>query len=609
MHSQELADERSKASSWRVATLRDPWLWSVVFLVFVIHFARVFDQPLRGEESRWGLGGLEMLQSGEWIVPTQQFTPFPERPPLNSWSMAATAWLVGDMNRFAVRFPSVLATVLTSVLIYFYAKRWQPQAGAFVSALVFATFSQVMQLGHLGESEAVLTFFIAVSLLGWHASWCDGHRSRAWIIGFSFAALAALTKGLQGPVYFIVVSSAYVLWQGRKVAFSVLLSRSWWLGFASMIAIIGAWAVPFWLKTDLQSVKDVWTGLVADRVSWSGLFEHLLLFPVEILACLLPWSLFLVPLLSKTVRQSLGDYREPLTFACLALALTFPSVWLVTGARGRYYMPLDPVAAVALGIVIWTTMQAALNSVVHKAWLRFVRVMTVSGLGISTAVLIAPFFGKALLPESAPLGAITIAAVGLSLTGLLITYLLTVSKASRQVNEPMAKQSGVTGSSLFGFVSCVVLLGWIYDAWVVSQDLEHGDFLPAEVQQAQTSIDKPREIVSFGPVHHRFAFHWGSAIPMRDWPKDDELNPDFDYFAIDFQPLDNPKFRVSGRGRTWTSTSGTLPFRWEIVQAVPVDREYRESWNWVLVCRVVRDERGETIAERQPIPDFDSVTR
>ena len=41
----------------------------------------IANVPLRGEESRWACGARWMLASGDWIVPRQQGTVFPERPP------------------------------------------------------------------------------------------------------------------------------------------------------------------------------------------------------------------------------------------------------------------------------------------------------------------------------------------------------------------------------------------------------------------------------------------------------------------------------------------------------------------------------------------------
>lgn len=589
---------------------KETWLWGMLSLVLFIHGARVFDQPIRGEESRWARGGVEMLESGNWIVPTQQLTVFPERPPLNSWTMALASVVFGEMNSLAVRLPSLISTLLTCVILYAYLRRWLPSAGAAVIASVFATMGQVLQLGHLGESEAMLTMLIAASLLGWHAAWLDDRPTKAWLIGFSAAALAALTKGLQGPVYFIAVTTIYLVTQQGWKALTIFISPRWWLGLISMVAIVASWALPFWLQTDTQAVKDVWTGLVADRVSWQGLLEHLALYPLEILACWLPWSLFLIPLCQKRTREAMGPYHVPLVFALVALMVTFPSVWLVTGARGRYFMPLAPMAAVVLGIVVWTTLAAIEVPKLSRHWLRFAKALSVGGIVGSILVLTTYLFGTRLIPAYDSASVWTVCMV---MAALSVLVGIEARRTEALLTTPIASDGAVQQYStrwpVTSFIGTLLLLGWANNFIVISNDLEHGDFVNEEVTQAKAQLDDSATLVSLGPVHHRFAFHWQTQIPMRPWPNEANLEPDFDYFAIDFQSLDTPQTRIAGRGRSWTTTSGTLPFQWEVVRAIPIDREYRESRNWVLVCRVLRDESGQSIARSQSIPSFDSIRR
>lgn len=602
--SMEVSDNPTTSGWWK-----ESWFWGLLCLALLVHAPRIIDQPIRGEESRWAQGGLEMIESGNWIVPTQQRTVFPERPPLNSWAMALAATIVGDMNPIAVRLPSLLATLLTCALIYSYSRRWLSSPGAAVVAGVFATFGQVMQLGHLGESEALLTLLIAVSLLGWHGAWVDGHETRAWMIGFTAAALAALTKGIQGPVYFIAVTSIFILIQRRWEAFRVWRSASWWSGFALMVAIIAAWGIPFWLQTNTQAVRDVWTGLVADRVSLQGLIEHLVAFPIEMLVCWLPWSLFLIPLSWRSVRQALAPYQTPLNFAVVALAITFPSVWWVTGARGRYFMPLAPIAAVMIGTIVWVTLAGMTQPSVAKHWTRFARGAGIAGFAWGVALVAAEWLGRPLIPAHNLLTSWVTAAGTLCLATLLL-----LSTRDVKHDEPSARSALRSASFLVSwrsprtsFALSLLLLGWIFNYGVVSQELENGDFVRDEVAQTKERLPERVELVSLGPVHHRFAFHWKTPIAMRPWPEANTESPDFEYFVIDYQPQDTAETRISGRGRTWSTTSGTLPFRWEVVDAIPIDREYRESRNWVLVGRVLRDASGQSIAEAQPIPDAQGV--
>ncbi len=191
----------------------------------------------------------------------------------------------------------------------------------------------------MGESEALFTLFVAGSLLTWHGAYHSGRSPRvAWCAGYGLAALGALVKGPQAPVYFATACGAYLL-----------LERNWrWLfgwghalGLACFAAVVGAWFVPFAL-TDWAAVDDIWAGLAQDRFTLAGLPKHLVSYPIETFGCLLPWSPLLLVLCKPSVFRSVFFHRRQVRFLLVALAVTYPSVWLAAGARGAITCPCIP---------------------------------------------------------------------------------------------------------------------------------------------------------------------------------------------------------------------------------------------------------------------------
>ena len=293
----------------------------------------------------------EMLATGDWIVPRQQGRVFPERPPMTMWTIAAAGWMRGEVDAIAIRLPSVVGVVLTSLLIYGYTRALISQFAALAAALVYATFGQVLQIGRLGESESLFTLFLSASLLGWHLGYMRGWRPvAAWSLGFGFAALAALIKGPQAPVYFVAITAVYLA-----------LRRDWrWMfnwqylaGGLVFVGIVAAWQIPFYLATDWPTVVATWSGLAADRLYLGGLVKHFVTYPLETFACLLPWSPLLVALAKRETRDAPRRCHGRLRRSCsVAVLVAYPTVWLAAGARGRYFMPLYPLVAVLIGIVI-----------------------------------------------------------------------------------------------------------------------------------------------------------------------------------------------------------------------------------------------------------------
>ena len=99
---------------------------------------------------------------------------------MTMWMMAAAGWLRGDVDPIAIRLPSVIAVVLTSLLVYAYARVMLSQTVAIAAALVYATFGQVLQIGRLGESEALFALLvsgIAARVAPWlHSRLAASHR-------------------------------------------------------------------------------------------------------------------------------------------------------------------------------------------------------------------------------------------------------------------------------------------------------------------------------------------------------------------------------------------------------------------------------------------------
>ena len=107
------------------------------------------------------------------------------------------------------------------------------------------------------------------------------------------------------------------------------------------VAVVGLWQIPFYRATDARAVYDIWSGLARDRFSLAGLGKHLATYPFETFGCLLPWSPLLLAFFNPRLRAELGPYRPWLAFLLTALAVTYPSVWLSTGAGALLHAALS----------------------------------------------------------------------------------------------------------------------------------------------------------------------------------------------------------------------------------------------------------------------------
>jgi len=572
---------RASGRAWR-----EPSFALLVGLTVLLYFVRLTALPIRGEETTWATIAQEMIQSGDWIVPRVQGEAFVDRPPLHSWLMAGIGLLRGQVDLLAIRLPSVLAILLVSILLYVYCRTFLSPAGAFAAGGAFVTAGQVLDLGRVGENEAVFTLLISASLIAWHGCWLQSRRLSAWTIGYSLAALAAMQKGIQGPVYFVAATGAYLVW---TKSWRDLFDRRHLAGIGVFAALLGSWLVPFCLLTSWQTGIDMWLRTVVVRLGTGGLIKHIATYPFETVACLLPWSAMFLALADRRVRQALGRPALQVQFAMIAIAITYPSVWFAAHARGRYFMPLYPLFAVVLGQTIETCALAAIKTPAHDNWKRMLRGLAIVLPGIGVFLLAASYSDARMFYQfrQPPLFAWLFLAFSFAV-GYYLTRL-----AKR--NSQQAAQRAIAAVAVF------LLVG--YNGAVINARLQSSLDLTNAVAEIKSEMDNPADLVSFGPIHPQFTYYYRTRIEQQGWPYSPaEVGGDVEYFCFSYTPGDNEQERRSGRWYSQSTTPGSLPFRWQRVAFVPCGRrlERTKPQPGVIIGKVIRvGDRIATLPEQE----------
>jgi len=551
----------------------------LILSVSLIYGARLGLQPLIGEETRWATAAREMLATGDWIVPRQQAQVFPERPPMTMWLMAVGGQLRGDVDVIAIRLPSVIAVALTALLIYGYTRAFTSTATALTAALVYATGGQLLQIGRRGESEAAFALFVSASLLLWHLGYSRGWRPLAvWSLGFTFAALAALVKGPQAPAYFCAITIVYL---AVMRDWRYLFSWQAMVGSLVFVAIIAAWQVPFYLATDGATVLATWAGLAGDRIHLRGVPSHFVTYPVETFACLLPWSPMLFALARRDVRTFLRDRRPVTTFLLTAILVAYPTVWLAAGARGRYFMPLYPLVAVLIGLLIECCATAPRGTSPRRGWHEF---LLFWGVVIGAGAL---FVGvNSVLPTglAQSLDQLRWFALLCAILAAGAVYVMWTSYRQRTIVSPLPAVFAIASVAALGAAGLLVNVNaalWNDPTAVVA---ELANQVPADAR-----------LVSFTAIDHRFAYFYRAPITELDWPRTPgDLPTNVHYFCFMRQWGDTAEARTAGRGRISHNTPGTLPFAWEEVLAICTDRQTdTPTATTVVLGRVIRPLRAQ----------------
>ncbi len=496
-------------------------LWLTIAVVAVLYFCRLDAITIRGEESRRARVAVEMIDSGNWIVPMQQGELYFSRPPLQNWAIGLAGLVRGEVDALAIRLPSVLATLLTTIIIYGYARSWLSRLGALTAAMAFASMVEVIKLGRLGETEAVFTATLGGALMVWHWGYAKGWRPVwTWSLAYLLAAWATLAKGPQAPVYF-----------GGSILVFLALARDWrylfsWSHFAGLgvfLIVWGAWHVPYQLAVGWDNVLAMYTTTTGQRFidrRLSRLVEHLLVFPVELAGCLLPWSFLFLAYLRRDFREAIGAARPHVVFLMGCFAVAFPTCWFVAMANTRYLMPLSPCLACLAGLVADRCWHAGRDARWRVIWPWFVSIHALVAAGTAVTIVVASLVGPPSFPLGQPLWfAFPLATVMLA-TAAALFWARTASDAGRR---------------LAGVLGVVVLIGGTYVTVGLNVQIRLSEFsAPRAVAAIKRSLPPGTRLVSVGRVDHLFAYYYRDLIPVADRSAATvENGPPNDYFCYD----------------------------------------------------------------------------
>src|SRR5229473_898978 len=100
----------------------------------------------------------EMLESGNWVVPTFNYELRVDKPALLYWLQIA-AYRIFGVNEFAARFPSAVAALLTILLTYELARCLFGPSTGLLAGVVLASAVGFCAAAHFANPDALLNLF------------------------------------------------------------------------------------------------------------------------------------------------------------------------------------------------------------------------------------------------------------------------------------------------------------------------------------------------------------------------------------------------------------------------------------------------------------------
>lgn len=305
-------------------------VWSVVYLPALGSLA------IKGEEGRRILPAIQMLKTGDYVVPQVGSNPYFRKPPLVNWMVAASFKFFGVRNEWTARLPSALAVLAVAIAFVTVARASFGPMGSMMAALIWLTNIGMIEKGRLIEIEGLYVSLCGLAIICW-LSFLTQKKSPwlIWIPASIFLGVGMLAKGPTLLVFFYAVVLA-VLWKTKN--WRLLFHPAHFVALAIMLGIFAAWAIPFAKAMTIPAAMHNWSIQFTDRLKGTEFqFVNWTLNVPRGLVYFLPW-LVMLPFVRFSNFQH-HDRRQLAHALVWGTTVPFLVVNLVPGGVARYSMP------------------------------------------------------------------------------------------------------------------------------------------------------------------------------------------------------------------------------------------------------------------------------
>lgn len=271
----------------------------LIALAALLHVATIGSGDLYSQtEGQYAGAAREMVETHQWLLPTNDGAPRMQKPPLLYWLIIISFKLFG-VNAAAARLPIALAVVASAALTFLIGERLIDYWRGFVAGVIYLSLCGTFLLARIVMPEPVVSALIAGAVFCGVSGYQRRRYRRMWFAGFwIFSAFACLTKGLLGIVYpaavFLILS---IFYREARMRFRGLLR---WEYLGIFVLIVAPWHI--WAQWHFPGyfhyiITSEWLGhlrgLTDETHDFLGMpvYQFLVLH----LAWWFPWSIALLP--------------------------------------------------------------------------------------------------------------------------------------------------------------------------------------------------------------------------------------------------------------------------------------------------------------------------
>lgn len=417
------------------------WFWVILLTALIASFHNLGLIPLQFEEPRRAMIALEMLFSGNWIIPTQIGDYYYNKPPLFNWVLIGFVKLFQSQSEFVFRLITPISHFLMVYLTYTFTKRYINQKVALYAALLYLVCSHVFL--HFAINAEIDVFYSLITLLFFFLLFHFYQKEKYYTLFISvyfLTALGVMTKGFPSFVFVGFSLLALFIYYNK---FWKLLSLPHFVGIFALFFIVGGY---FYFYAQYNSPLNYFYYLwsqSSERTplenSLSKVFFGLFTFPVDLLFLrFLPASLLVIFLFRKGVMVMLKE-NQFVWFCSLMFMANIWVYWISPGTRPRYLFMFFPLLTI---IFTYTYFKSDAEGSLKKKYFQYFVILLL-------AIVVIAAWGIPFVPELYFLSTNYrwMLSAGISLSTLIILILL-IQNSRHQ---------------LFALISLMIVLRFVYN--------------------------------------------------------------------------------------------------------------------------------------------------
>jgi 4-amino-4-deoxy-L-arabinose transferase-like glycosyltransferase len=364
-----------------------PALWALSYL------PNLGTHDLIHEEGRRATPARAMLATGDYVVPTIYGDTYFNKPPGFFWVIAGFGHLLGGINAWACRLPSVLSLLWGVLIIRGFARRQLRRDTRVLAGLMLLASSIMADKGRLGEIDALLSALVFCCMSVW---WDDyeeeGQALESWLWLGTFMAMAVLLKAPNGPVEFYLPIVAFLLWERQ---WKRLFSWGHLVALIMMVLPTALWVALAYLGSHwtLAEFAKLWFDQIGgDTVPGQAHalpIKRYAIFPLEVLAMLLPWAFATIPMMFPAVARRLNVDRTLWRYLVCCVGVMTLAFWAWPSSRPRHMMAVIYPACVLAAMFVTESCRQVIADNLTRMMANSAKIAAIvlAGLGIAGAVI------------------------------------------------------------------------------------------------------------------------------------------------------------------------------------------------------------------------------